>query len=168
MVALNCVSFSYLDGPLLKRFFIVFVRLNLSSGNLGSGFKKAYHYTLKLQRRPAKFLDRYKILNYKERLKKLDLPSLREKFELIWLRCTSTFIFTTQLYYQRDLSPTIVWIASTFTRWNKIFQIKGVRGVKTNLFYYRTIETWNELSKVVTHAENMFKTKLDKDCQDFP
>jgi len=46
----------------------------------------------------------------------------------------------------------------------------GVRGPQSNSFFYRATKTWNELPKIVTHANNIsaFKIELDNAWKGHP
>ena len=69
-------SLSYLNSPLFKKLFTVLVRHRVWSGNLAPYLKKHINRLEHVKRRVTKLVGGHNILNYAERLKWLDLPSL--------------------------------------------------------------------------------------------
>ena len=78
MAGLICVNWLYLDGLFYEKLFIAFVRPHLEYVQviLGMFLKKHFNTLEYMQPCDTKLVDGYKTLNYKERLKWLDLLSL--------------------------------------------------------------------------------------------
>ena len=121
--------------------------------------------------RATKQVDGLNNLQYSERLKLLNLPTLVYRR----LRGDAIEIFKHFKLYDTEI------ISNTFQRKQRInrrhqFQLyerrakDGIRGVQNNSFYYRTSKMWNELPEEVVNATtiNTFKNKLDKYWNEMP
>ena len=75
---LICRIFSYLDGPLFKKLFTIFVRPHLEYGQVKWTPHLKKHITIleNVQHRATKLMDCFPHMSYSERPKKLSLPSL--------------------------------------------------------------------------------------------
>ena len=171
MMGLIRRSFTFLDGDLFKKLFTSFVRPHLEYAcAIWTPFlKKNITIIENVQRRGTKLIDGFYELTYNERLKKLNLPTLkyrREKNDMVQIY---------KHFYAYDQSN----IPSTFERKARPsrkhdFQLvvrtpkDGKRGPQTNSFYFRAIKNWNELPKSVTHASKLekFKEELDNAWKD--
>ena len=123
------------------------------------------------QIRATKLVDGLSDLEYPERLKRIDLPTLlyrRRWGDMIevWKHFNA--------YDSSTLSPTFNPRERT-SRQHK-FQLHtppstdGVRGIQSNSFYHRVVPVWNNLPKNVAEAETIdaFKNALDDLWQDDP
>ena len=113
-------------------------------------------------------VDGFKGMEYEERLKKLDLPTLayrRMRGDLIEVY---KHINT---YDKATIPPTFqVCERSTRTHNQQLLSRKpkdGVRGLHTNFFYQRVTKIWNNLPSNVVEAEdiNDFKNRLDEEMK---
>ena len=124
-----------------------------------------------VQIRATKLVDGLQNLDYSERLKVLDLPTL------IYRRARGDMIEVFKHVHSYDA----LMITSKFrlnprpSRQHK-YQLTmmapndGERGPQRNSFYYRTANTWNKLPKKVVEAGNInsFKNELDSAWKDVP
>ena len=166
-------SFSFLNGDLFKKLYTSYVRPHLEYAVAVWSPHLAKHVNLleKVQIRATKLVDGMSHLEYSERLRKLDLPTLlyrRSRGDMIelWKHFHSYDKSTLSSRFQRSTRPSrkhgfqLVWNRPK----------DGTRGIQANSFYFRTIDTWNNLPKAVVDAENMniFKNRLDKAWTDNP
>ena len=166
-------SFSYLDGPLFKKLFTTFVRphLEYSQAIWAPHLKRYVNMLENVQRRATKLVDGFHRLDYSERLKRLNLPSLayrRARGDMIEIfkhfhtydKLTLSENFKPRNRLSRKHNYQLVWKAPK----------DGVRGLQSNSFYFRTVKTWNELPREVVHAGNIdvFKIKLDDAWKSLP
>ena len=133
--------------------------------------KKHQNLIENVQMRATKQVDGLNNLQYSERLKLLNLPTLVYRR----LRGDAIEIFKHLKLYDTEI------ISNTFQRKQSInrrhqFQLyerrakDGIRGVQNNSFYYRTAKMWNELPEEVVNATTIdtFKNKLDKYWNEMP
>ena len=166
-------SFSFLDGATFKRLYTSYVRPHLEYANpvWSPHLRKLSKMIENVQDRATKLVDGMKNINYTDRLKKLDLPTLqyrRERGDMIevWKH------FHT--YDKTTLSSNFRPIPRESRRHN--FQLvrripkDGIRGTQRNSFYFRVPNTWNELPQHVVDSKtiNSFKTRLDATWEDKP
>ena len=124
-----------------------------------------------VQIRATKMIDGLSNLEYEDRLRRLDLPTL------VYRRARGDMI---QVYkhfhtYDQDLLPDIFRRQIYGTR-NHDYQLvwrkpkDGIRGPQANSFYYRIMQTWNDLPANVVKAQsiNEFKNLLDDAWKDSP
>ena len=160
-------SFSYLDCKLFKKLYTTFVRPHLEYAQAvwAPYLRKHVIMLEKVQKRATKLVDGLKDLEYTERLRKVNLPTL------IYRRARCDMIEMYKHFHAYDkntLSSTFEHQTRTSRRHN--FQVvwkspkDGVRGLQTNSFYYRTMKTWNNLPTEVVNASNLelFKRRLDQ------
>ena len=167
MVGLIRRSFSFLDCDLFKRLFTTFVRPHLEYAQAvwSPYLQKHINMLENVQIRATKLVDGLHKLNYPERLKKLDLPTLAYR------RARGDMIQVYNHFHKYDWNT----LPHSFKQQNRVsrkhdFQVvwrkpnDGVRGIQSNSFYYRTTKTWNDLPKEVVNARdvNSFKNRLDK------
>ena len=117
-----------------------------------------------VQIRATKLVDGLRTLDYSERLKRLDLPTLAYR------RARGDMIEVYKHFHAYDASilPSS-FQPKTRTSRKHSFQLHyllhrdGTRGIQSNSFYYRTAKTWNNLPKEVVDARNLnsFKNLLD-------
>ena len=124
-----------------------------------------------VQVRATKLVDGLSHMDYPDRLKRLNLPTLafrRKRGDMI-----ETFKHFNS-YDKSTLSPTFHPRERTSRQHN--FQLHppkskdGKRGLQTNSFYHRVASTWNNLPKEVVESKhiNAFKNTLDEFWKDDP
>ena len=164
-------SFSFLDGETFKKLYTSFVRPHLEYANpvWSPHLRKHIRLLESVQERASKLVDGMKNLEYTERLKKLDLPTLqhrRQRGDMIqvWNH------FNT--YDRSTLSPRFRPIPRVSRK--HPFQLTrnkakdGTLGVQSNSFYFRVANEWNELDHKVVESQNIntFKARIDAAWKD--
>ena len=167
MVGLIRRSFSFLNCQLFKKLYITFVRphLGYSQAIWAPHLSKDINMNVNGQIRDTKLVDGLGGLDYTERLRKLDLPSLTYR------RARGDMIDLYKEFHPYDKTT----LPLSFQPRNRIcrkhnFQLvwklpkDGTRGLQANSFYYRTTQIWNNLPKVIVNAANInsFKNMFDK------
>ena len=159
-------SFTHLDCDSFRRMFIAFVRPHLEYGQSvwSPHLLKHVKAIENVQIRATKLVNGLHDLDYEERLRRLDLPTLsyrRRRGDMIEM-------YKHFHFYDRETTSTSFNPQTRPSRKHK-FQLyvrpskDGARGVETNFFFQRTAETWNGLPAGVVNAEdiNEFKNNLD-------
>ena len=124
-----------------------------------------------VQIRATKLADGLGDVEYKERLRRLNLPTLayrRRRGDMIE-------IYKDFNSYDQNVIPTSFQPKERVSRKHN-FQLyyksprDGVRGIQHNSFYFRTSKLWNDLQSKVVHADtkNTFKNRLDVFWKDEP
>ena len=126
-----------------------------------------------VQIRATKLVDGLGNMDYPERLKRLNLPTL------VYRRLRGDMIEMYKHFhtYDKEIISTSFQPRERTTRKHD-FQIlnrkpkDGIRGIQTNSFYYRSLNIWNDLPRAVVNAKdiNSFKNQLDdfwKDLERF-
>ena len=164
-------SFSFLDGETFKKLYTSFVRPHLEYANpvWSPHLRKHIRLLESVQEGATKLVDGMKNLEYTERLKKLDLPTLqhrRQRGDMIqvWNH------FNT--YDRSTLSPRFRPIPRVIRKHS--FQLTrnkakdGVLGVQSNSFYFSDPNGWNELDHKVVESQNIntFKARIDAAWKD--
>lgn len=160
-------SFSYLDGDTFKRLYVAFVRphLEYAQSVWSPNLMKHIKILENVQIRATKLVDGYAKLDYAERLRKLDLPTLsyrRKRGDMIE-------VYKHFNTYDKQCLSTSFNARNRHTRKHKLQLLEripkdGCRGKQSNSFYFRVMRIWNELPQRVVEAEtiNAFKNELDK------
>ena len=167
MMGLIRRSFSYLSCYLFRKLYLAFVRPHLEYAQAvwAPHSKKLISMIENVQIRATKLVDGLSSLDYPDRLRKLNLPTLVHR------RARGSMI---ELYkhfnvYSRDTLSDSFQPRDRNTRAHG-YQIlerapkDGVRGLQSNSFYYRHTRTWNNLPAKVVNAKtlNEFKVNLDE------
>ena len=131
--------------------------------------KKCTDLLENVQIRATKLVDHFGSLDYSERLKRLNLPTLAFRR----LRGDLIEMYKHFAKYDKDI------VAESFQPKERVnrrhrFQIHervakdGVRGVQNNSFYFRIAKVWNNLPPTVVEAPSVdaFKNRLDKEMKD--
>ena len=159
-------SFSFLDCKLFKKLFITFVRPHLEYAQAVWAPHLIKHINMieNVQRRATKLVDGLNNVEYSDRLKRLNLPTLAYR------RARGDMIEVYKHFHTYD-KPTLSHSFKPRDRLSRKhnFQLvpntskDGIRGIQTNSFYHRTARTWNDLPRDIVNAENIniFKNKLD-------
>ena len=159
-------SFSFLDENLFKKLYTSFVRPHLEYAQSVWAPHLVKHIEMleKVQIRATKMVDGFGSLDYSERLRKLDLPTLvyrRARGDMIEVykhlhiydQDTTPDRFKLQPRGNRKHDKQLVWNAPK----------DGARGLQANSFYFRTLKNWDGLTRTAVNAKsiNDFKSELD-------
>ena len=160
-------SFSFLDPETFRRIFVAFVRPHIEycQAVWSPHLMRNIDALENVQIRATKLVDGLSNLDYPERLKRINLPTLayrRRRGDMIE-------VFKHFKSYDRStLSPSFK-PRDRPSRQHKLqlhqpASKDGVRGAQSNSFYHRVASTWNNLPKKVAEAETIegFKNALDK------
>ena len=166
-------SFTFLDGNTFKRLYTAFVRphLEYAQSVWAPHTKKCIKLLENVQIRATKLVDGLGGMEYNERLKRLNLPSLayrRRRGDMIE-------IYKHFNSYDRNSISKSFQPKDRTTRKHK-FQLHyrkprdGIRGIQHNSFYFRTSKLWNDLPSTVVNAKTIdtFKNRLDNLWKDEP
>ena len=160
-------SFSFLDAKSFVKLFTAFVRPHLEYAvpAWDPHLQKHIDMLENVQVRATRLVDSFGKLEYHDRLKRLNLPTL------IFRRKRGAMIELYKHFHAYDKNI----LAASFqpsdrTSRKHAYQLReqkpkdGVRGVQSNAFYYRWARTWNDLPRIVVDAENLniFKNRLDE------
>ena len=167
MVGLIRRSFSFLSCSLFKKLYTTFVGPHLEYGQViwSPHLKKYISIIERVQMRATKLVDGLSKLDYQERLRRLDLPTLvhrRARGDMIEM-------YKNFHCYEKTTLPTSFCPKNRASRRHD-YQVyeriprDGIRGPQRNSFYFRTASVWNNLPKVIVDASNIniFKNRLDE------
>ena len=164
-------SFSYLDCNSFKKMYTAFVRPHLEYAQAvwAPHSQKYVNMLENVQIRATKLVDGLGNIEYSQRLRQLNLPTLAFR------RMRGDMIEVYKHFRKYDQNT----ISSSFLPKQRAsrkheFQLHehrardGIRGAQTNSFYFRSARTWNNLPKSVVNAENInvFKNRLDEVWKD--
>ena len=157
-------TFSFLDCRIFKKLYITFVRPHLEYAQAvwSPHLKENIDILEEVQFRATKIVDGLANLDYPERQKKLDLPTL------VYRRARGDVIEVFKHLHTNDRKT----LPHHFCRHKRTSRIHdhqlvtikpkdGTRGLQTNSFYYRVIRTWN-LQRIVVNAGNINSFRNDK------
>ena len=167
MVGIIRRSFSFLNCDLFKTLYTSFVRPHLEYAQVvwSPHLKKNINLVENVQVRATKLIDGLHELNYRDRLIKLNMPTLAHR------RVRGAMIEMYKHFNKYDnetLSGSFQPRQRTTRAHNRQIYERipkdGSRGIQTNSYYYRYSRTWNNLPSDVVNAKsvNSFKNKLDK------
>ena len=160
-------SFTFLDCESFTRLYCALVRPHLEYGQSiwSPHLMKDLDAIEKVQMRATKLVDGLQNLSYKERLEKLNLPTLKYRR----LRGDIIEIYKHVHVYEAAI------VASSFQRRcrpsrkhdhqiHEPVAKDGIRGVQANSFHYRIPTIWNNLPRTVVEAQTLdkFKNRIDK------
>ena len=159
-------SFSFLDCDTFRRIYCAFVRPHLEYGQAAWSphLTRDINALENVQIRATKLVDGLAKLDYDDRLKRLNLPTLafrRQRGEMIEI------FKHYHTYDRKTLSPS--FHPRTYPSRQHNFQLirkrpkDGKRGLQYNSFYYRCQSVWNKLPSYVVDAKNInaFKNAID-------
>ena len=160
-------SFSYLDKHTFRKLYSAFVRPHLEYAQCvwSPKSRKCIDIIENVQKRATKLVDGLGNIDYMERLKILDLPTL------VYRRARGDMIEMFKHFdvYQRGLlspsfNPKIRPSRQHDYQLHESRPKDGVRGVHCKAFYQRATPIWNGLPKEVVDSKslNIFKNNLDK------
>ena len=157
-------SFTYLDKETMKLLFTSIVRPHLEFGNVAWSpvLKKHVQLIEQVQHRATKIIPGLKGLDYEERLRILDLPSLahrRKRGDLI-----EAYKFTHGLYNVNCSMLEIDQSSRTRGHPYKLVKKSCNSNLRLNFFSMRVTNVWNSLPPEVVKAPsvNSFKARLDQ------
>ena len=166
-------SFSFLNCETFRRIYCAFVRPHLEYGQAAWSphLRKDINALENVQIRATKLVDGLGKLEYAERLKRLNFPTLAFR------RLRGDIIEIYKHFHTYDkstLSPT--FCTRVYPSRQHKFQLvqkkpkDGKRGLQSNSFYYRCQKIWNELPSDVVDAKNInaFKNALDAHWKNHP
>ena len=166
-------SFSFLDCETFRRIYCAFVRPHLEYGQAAWSphLTKDIKTLENVQIRATKLVDGLGKLEYAERLKRLNLPTLafrRQRGDIIEI--FKHFHTYDKFTLSRSFHP------QTYPSRQHKFQLvqrrpkDGKRGLQFNSFYYRCPAVWNKLPSNVVNAKNInaFKNALDAYWENHP
>ena len=166
-------SFSFLNAETFRRLYVAFVRPHLEycQAVWSPHLQRNINVLENVQIRATKLVDGLSNLDYPERLKRIDLPTL------VYRRRRGDMIEVFKHFNSYDKST----LSTSFnprdrpSRQHKLqlhqpHSNDGVRGAQTNSFYHRVAPIWNNLPKSVVEVETIddFKNALDKHWKDDP
>lgn len=166
-------AFTFLDGQVLKKLYTSLVRPHLEYGQaIWSPFLMKYIDKIeRVQERATKLINGYGNLSYTERLKLLDLPTLRFR------RLRGDLIEMYKHFYTYDknaLTGPSFNVRQRSSRKHK-HQVNEAflarrRGLRENSFYGRVARAWNSLPRDVAESKdiNTFKNNLDRYLDNHP
>ena len=166
-------SFASLQKDTFIKLFTAFVRPHLEYGQaIWSPHLRKYVKLIEdVQIRATKLIDGFGKMEYRERLEKLQLPTLAYR------RLRGDMIETYKHFHKYDTNilPPSFCPRNRPSRSHKyqlqpIRPLDGERGVHKNSFYCRVVNLWNSLPCSVVDAPTMntFKNRLDDHCKDLP
>ena len=165
MLGLVKRSFSFLDQSTFLMLYKALIRPHLEYGNLiwHPYLKRQSAAIEKVQRRATKILPNLKDKEYEQRLKSLNLPSLKAR------RIRGDLIQAYKIFNDVDdldpnqLFPTNPNDRSLRNSSNKIFKPHYNTKEKKNSFSYRIADRWNKLPEHIKNAPstNSFKNQVD-------
>ena len=168
-------TFAYLDESLFKKLYVTFVRPHIEyAQSVWSPHLLKYIKQLEnVQKRATAQVDGLKNMEYSERLKKLDLPTLvyrRKRGDMIeiWKHFNVYDPETLPTNFKRNVRSIRSHHHPQQLTFNR--PKDGKRGVQANSFYFRATDEWNDLPESVVEAEeiNKFKNELDHCWNDRP
>jgi ribonuclease P/MRP protein subunit RPP40 len=166
-------SFSYLDCDTFRRIFTAFARPHLEYGEAvwSPHLVRNINALENVQIRATKLVDGLSKLDYPERLKRLNLPTL------VFRRRRGDIIEMYKHFHNYDK----VTLAPSFQPRSRLsrqhrFQLHtpqakdGETGFQANFFFQRTTKVWNELPRYVVEAIDVdeFKQRLDETWENNP
>ena len=169
MVGIIKRSFSYLDKEIFLKLYKAMVRPHLEYGNLiwHPYLKRQSVAIERVQRRATKILSECKQLPYGERLKYLELPSLKSR------RLRNDLIETFKIFHgynNVDFDKFFTLnVNKTRNKEGKLFYDRFRTNIRKNYFTNRVVQHWNNLHSRIKFAPNLnvFKNLLDKTDKNF-
>ena len=161
-------SFASLDEETLPLLFMSLVRSKLEYGNLiwGPFFKEDTKLVERVQRRATRLVPNLKRLEYEDRLRHLNLPSMqhrRRRGDMIYAHK----LLTGKLKIKAD---DVLTLKSRSLRGHnvKIQKKKATKLASINVFSNRIVNDWNDLPSAVVSATstNAFKNAIDEHWKD--
>ena len=164
MIGMIKRTFTYLDKEIFLKLYKAMVRPHLEYGNLiwHPYLKRQSVAVERVQRRATKILKECKELSYAERLKYLQLPSLKSR------RLRNDLIEVFKIYHKyNNVDFDLFFTVNTNKTRNqegKLFYNRFNTNIRKNYFSNRIVHHWNNLHSRIKFAPNLnvFKNLLDK------
>ena len=156
-------SFTYIDETIFKQLFKALVRPHLEyAASAWNPYKiKDIQNLEKVQRRATKLIPGYKELTCNQRLRKLNLPSLKyRRGDLITAYKILNNIFDTRV---TDRLITLDSGIRTRGHHHKLNKNRCVSELRRNSFTFRIVENWNALPAQVVKADTIRKFEIELD-----
>ena len=157
-------SYEFIDMEVMKKLFTSLVRPHLEFGNVAWSprLEKDRNLIEGVQTRATKLVPELKDLEYEERLKRMDLPSLR--YRRVRGDMIETYKYTHSKYtVNEDL---LVRNEDSVARGHSLKLQKRYCGSATrfNFYSFRIVDSWNFLPEDIINAPTLdtFKARLDK------
>ena len=155
-------SFTDLNSDNFRNLFTTMIRphLEYAAAVWSPHMKKDIQLKENVQRRATKQLPKISKLPYSERLRQLDLPTLRYRP----IRGDMIEVFKILKYYDSDPNQILLRHTSSATRGHllKLAKKQSNSNLRLYSFSIRVINIWNNLSNhVVSSDTNTFKNRLD-------
>ena len=166
MIGLIKRTFTYLDKDVFLKLYKALVRPHLEYGNIiwHPKLKRQSIAIERVQRRATRLLKDCTGLSYSERLRYLNLHSLKGR------RLRGDLIETYKIYHGLvDVEWSTFFAAPTVDRTRnsegKIFVKQARTNLRSNVYSQRVVQYWNSLPYTFKHAKslNSFKNLLDVD-----
>ena len=147
-------SFSFLDGSMFKKLYFTFVRPQLEYAVAVWAPHLYINIIENVQICATELVDGFSQLDYSERLRRLDIPTL------IYRRARGDMIEIFKHFHSYDKNT----LPNSFQPRDRIsrkltFRLHerrpkdGVRGIQSNFLYFRSARIWNELPKNVVNSK---------------
>ena len=166
MVGLIKRSFLHLTPDLFRQLYITFVRPHLEYAQVIWSPKLQKHSKLLegVQRRATRIVEAFKHQPYSNRLQRIGILTLEYRRSV----GDMVEVYKHLHFYDSTTVPS-KFVPRTRPSRNHEFELKrafakdGIRGVRTNSFYYRSIKHWNELPRDVVSSPSIavFKKRID-------
>ncbi|XP_069169369.1 uncharacterized protein [Procambarus clarkii] len=160
------IAFKYMDGDILKKLFMTFVRPKLEYAAVVwcPYLKKHINKLEKVQRHATKWLPELKGKSYEERLEALNMPKLEDRRKRGDMITTYKIVTGIDKIDREDfLRP---GISRTRGHRFKLAKHRCRRNIRKFTFANRVVDGWNKLSEKVVEAKTVssFKALYDKEC----
>ena len=156
-------SYEYLDGDSFKKLFTALVRPHLEYCNVAWSprLKKDRNLIESVLRRGTKIIPILHELEYEERLRRLDLPSM--SYRRIRGDMIEVYKYTHGIYH----TDQILVLDEDTSRRGHNYKLKKQfcnSATRSNFFSFRVVDTWNGLPWAVVNSPslNAFKARLDR------
>ena len=163
-------AFKHMDKDIFKKLFSANVRSHLEYAVQFwcPYLRKDINLIESVQRRATKFIPGFRDISYKDRLKKLDMPTLAFRR----LRGSMIEVYKMLNIYDKDVAGNLQ-TTDTITRGHNLkLNVKTAKKVhpKHHAFHNRIANPWNSLPKEVVNSPslNTFKNRLDQHWASLP
>ena len=162
IVGLISRSFDFLSPEMFRTLFMAFVRPHLEYAQAVWSPRLIKHIDAieNVQRRATRLVSGYKNYSYEDRLRSINLPSLKIRRKIGDMVEVYKHL---HVYDKSSASQKFVLRTRPHRQHNhelqKNFANDGVRGYQTNSLYYRSVDPWNNLPDYVVDAPSVTKFK---------
>lgn len=156
-------SYEFLDAVSMKSLYIALVRPHLEFSNVAWAprLERDKNLLESVQRRATKLIPEYKDLEYEDRLRQLNLPSLRYR------RARGDMIEVYKYTHGKyTVNENLLSMNTSVTRGHsyKLEKVRCNTSLRQNFFNCRVVDSWNRLPDSVVTAPSIasFEARLDK------